>query len=309
MEIDYEKEYTEALERAKRLRDSKYQTMNAKRVAEEIFPQLAESEDERMRKAALEGIEYLERDFGWDFIGDIDILDVKEYLEKQKDQKVDIDKLRKDIYQSGYNDGYRHGKEDAQKEQKPSEWDDYTKTNLDRAIQIIKKAKGKLQSYQTDDGIYECDKAIECLEHFLYRGLEIEKTAGWSEEDEKKRNGLIKGLQNRMGFGWASDPFSREDYIVWLKSLRPQPKAELTLLDKNIIEAAVAFIEQNDHFNCWRGVDKHTVIKALRSLKPRWKPSKEQMGFLLAVINDPNNAGSESCHLVLKELYEQLKTL
>lgn len=85
MEIDYEKEYTEALERAKRLRDSKYQTMNAKRVAEEIFPVLAESEDERMRKAALEGIEYLERDCGWDVIGDIDILDVKEYLEKQKE--------------------------------------------------------------------------------------------------------------------------------------------------------------------------------------------------------------------------------
>lgn len=61
--------------------------------------------------------------------------------------------------------------------QKPAEWDDYTKTNLDRALQIIKKAKGNLQGYQSDDGIYECDKAIECLEHFLYRGLEIEKPA------------------------------------------------------------------------------------------------------------------------------------
>ena len=62
------------------------------------------------------------------------------------------------------------------KEQKPVELDEYTKTNLDRALQIIKKAKGTLQGYQSDDGIYECDKAIECLEHFLYRGLEIEKS-------------------------------------------------------------------------------------------------------------------------------------
>lgn len=44
-------------------------------------------EDERMRKAALEGIGYLEHELMWDFIGDIDILDVKEYLEKQKEQK------------------------------------------------------------------------------------------------------------------------------------------------------------------------------------------------------------------------------
>lgn len=43
--------------------------------------------------------------------------------------------------------------------------------------------------------------------------------------------------------------------------------------------------------------------------KRHWKPSEEQMRYLLAVINEPNNAGSESCHLVLKELYEQLKTL
>jgi len=38
-----------------------------------------------------------------------------EYLEKQKKPKIDIDKLRKDIYQSGYNDGYQHGKDDARK--------------------------------------------------------------------------------------------------------------------------------------------------------------------------------------------------
>lgn len=42
----------------------------------------------------------------------------------------------------------------------------------------------------------------------------------WSEEDEKKRKGLIKGLEDKMGFGWASDPFSREEYIDWLKSIK-----------------------------------------------------------------------------------------
>lgn len=40
-----------------------------------------------------------------------------------------------------------------------------------------------------------------------------------------------------------------------------------------------------------------------------WKPSEEQMQYLLAVINDPNNAGAESCHLILKSLYNDLKKL
>ncbi len=52
-----------------------------------LIPELVVSEDERMCKAALEGIEYLERELCWDAIGDTDILDVKDYLEKQKKQK------------------------------------------------------------------------------------------------------------------------------------------------------------------------------------------------------------------------------
>ena len=87
------------------------------------------------------------------------------------------------------------------KEQKPVELDEYTKTNLDRALQIIKKAKGTLQGYQSDDGIYECDKAIECLEHFLYRGLEIERTMEWNEDYREE------DIQTRFAFyTYKDDP-------------------------------------------------------------------------------------------------------
>ena len=51
------------------------------------------------------------------------------------------------------------------------------------------------------------------------------------------------------------------------------------------------------------------IKNRLKSLRPSWKPSKEQMSMLLAVINDPNNAGSESCYLALKSIYNQLKKL
>lgn len=86
----------------------------------------------------------------------------------------------------------------------------------------------------------------------------------WSEEDEKKRNGLIKGLEDRMGFGWASDPFSREEYIAWLKSLRPS-----------------------------------------------WKPSEEQMNELWSAISYIELPGSNYLGVpeLLESIYEQLKKL
>ena len=65
------------------------------------------------------------------------------------------------------------------------------------------------------------------------------------------------------------------------------------------------------YFNCWGGVDKHTVLSALRSLRPqkRWKPSDEQLDALhdAAVYVDksmfPHPKG------ILMKLYKQLKKL
>jgi len=73
---------------------------------------------------------------------------------------------------------------EKQKEQKPVKLNDDTEVGLDRALQIVKHAKGNLCCYQSDDGIYECDHAIQTLEHILKNGIE-QKPAGASEEDKK----------------------------------------------------------------------------------------------------------------------------
>lgn len=72
--MNYEQKYKEALECAKTLFESQESSPGRKKWLSDMFPELRESEDERMRKAALEGIEHLERNLGWDAIGDIDIL-------------------------------------------------------------------------------------------------------------------------------------------------------------------------------------------------------------------------------------------
>jgi len=198
-------------------------------IMEAIAPELRESEDERTRKRLIEFISAVKiiSESGrstW-AVGkdDVEMCNAfLSYLEKQKEQKPhychhEVDETGwSEEYRKAYYDGWNNCNmqhEQAKAEQKPAEWDEYTKINLDRALQIIKKAKGTLQGYQTDDGIYECDKAIECLEHFLYRGLEIEKPAEWSEEDDWKRKELIQYLEEKGDY--------RTVWMTWLKSLCP----------------------------------------------------------------------------------------
>lgn len=40
-----------------------------------------------------------------------------------------------------------------------------------------------------------------------------------------------------------------------------------------------------------------------------WKPSESQMRALRAIINEPNNAGAESCQIAITSLYEDLQKL
>ena len=117
--IDHEDKYKEALLEARSVLEPclKYSNGKVREALDSIDKELKsfESEDERIR----EWLVYYFKAIGKSWLHrDISIEQILAYLEKQK---VDIDKLRRDIYQSGYNDGYQHGKEDAQKEQKPVE--------------------------------------------------------------------------------------------------------------------------------------------------------------------------------------------
>jgi len=222
---------------------------------------------------------------------------------EQKDQKpAEVDESTKRL-----NDNWMKQHFDEYTEQKPAEWDDYTKTNLGRAIQIIKDARGTLHGYQTDDGIYECDKAIEALEHFLYRGLEIEKLAEWSED-------IIRKAIKEVGL--------TQHQIDWFKTNVFPPKPEWSEEDADILNCCISSIEEaKENRYAYKETDGDTSydreidwLKSLRPvskefLQPHWKPSENQMSMLLAVVNDPNNAGSASCHLSLKSLYNDLKKL
>lgn len=83
MNMDYEKAYKESFEAAKGLHDAG--NALTKKQMEIVFPQLAESEDERIRKFLLRLAERCNEN-SIDFMGEIKKKDVIAYLEKQKEQ-------------------------------------------------------------------------------------------------------------------------------------------------------------------------------------------------------------------------------
>ena len=111
--MDYEKAYKDAFARFELC-----ERTGLKPTKEYIFPELAESEDEKIRKEIT------------DFIcwatdrGSITPAQVEKsnswlaWLEKQGEYKSPekVLKIRQEVYQSGYNDGYKHGCEDTKKQ-------------------------------------------------------------------------------------------------------------------------------------------------------------------------------------------------
>lgn len=143
--MDYEKKYNEALERAKELLLGNEHSNTIRSYFEHIFHELAESEDERIRKAIVLGIKRC-ADAGSIFgtvINNegVNYHDVLEWLEKQKElmPPVNVDPCDASCdayYQRGLNNGYELGLEAGRKEQKPA-WSEEDEKNLELVTDCV----------------------------------------------------------------------------------------------------------------------------------------------------------------------------
>ena len=111
--MDYEKKYKEALERAKVIYQGSYKPDTAATIAEtlqNVFPELCESEDERIRKAIHIYLDWLDGHKDYQPKGDYTIKDMIAWLEKQEG----CEHIKKDwlehIKQSWYREGFIDGK-------------------------------------------------------------------------------------------------------------------------------------------------------------------------------------------------------
>ena len=124
--------YEQALERAR------FEVMahpECRKIWEDVFPELAESEDERIRK---ELIEFLREAYSRGNAPE-ECAKWLVYLDKPKEQNCDTCPNR------GNTHSYLKGYEDARKEQKPTEWSEEDKRALNDAIVALSEyANGEM---------------------------------------------------------------------------------------------------------------------------------------------------------------------
>lgn len=312
--------YDEALERAKKYNiDDAHACQGT--IVKLIFPELKESEDEKiMKRIHL----CLDECVHSDIIRDYERDECLTYLEKQK-ESLHISETCKENADSFTDEDERIRKElieqvqfiipdksefdeegnilpaykqridkyvDCLEKQKPAKWSEDIKTNLDRALQIVKAAKGNLQGYQSDDGIYECDKAIETIELILQNGIETRKPAEWNfpygvKETVDKLIAIAECLEMdgdcllNGHTGTECGKFLRElarkqvecKSVEWSEEdedMRDTIIRDLKRLGGDIVNIKSAYKAEID----W-----------LKSLGPSWKPSEEQMEALRRAVN------------------------
>lgn len=211
---------------------------------DEVFPELKESEDERIRKMLVEQMKRWKK-CAEDSNVEQDVKDASAaiaYLEKQKEQKSSAEEvliraglkpfkdgnqwciLVGDNIQEGVC-GFGDTIDDALYEflkgvceqQKSAEWSDEDETCLEYALWCVTKAR----HFVAKDA---CDlDACRCAErwlNYLPERFNLPPKQEWGEEDKKMLKATLESLKR---YQLSMPNYQVELQMRWLKSLRPQP--------------------------------------------------------------------------------------
>lgn len=277
--MDYEKEYKDLVDALKSARnDEEKSGYTFKSVIDSILPKLRESEDEDIRK---ELIEFIKEGKGYCCPSSEKRQKWAHWLEKQK--PVDI-----------------------------------RFPNYDNIVEKV-FGSGNLESWEYDEA-----KALVALakEELLNDLQKNQKPVEWSEEDENTRNKIIGSLDALKIYVERNNEFDTEriesnlkeldNEIEWLQDIVPQPKQEWSEEDNKNLNSVKWIIENSENLNkVFETIGSPEYIKKyfidwLKSLKPRWKPTKEQMEALECSYKSYMD-GKE--RRTLESLYNDLKSL
>mgnify|MGYP002516559551 CR=1 FL=1 len=214
--MDYEKKYKEALEIAQKLyqdcpngkNDRLYHTTDL----EKMFPELCESEDEKIRKELIEHVKDQQSSF-------ISAPDCRDKYEEEENDKYNswLAWLEKQGEQSSLNINREclKGIKRVQEYQDLSDWE----KEFDKIASMYAHNKNQ-EGY--NDSWYVKERAAEML---YYAKKELEKQGGqkpaWSCEDETRLQACLDTLQ-------ANSLMGKVDTVMtnWLKSLKNRIKGE-----------------------------------------------------------------------------------
>ena len=285
--MDYKQKYEQALEYMRTV----YPTLNgaAKEDVEHYFPELKESEDEKIRKMLVEQMERWHKcAIENNVVQDIkDSADAIAWLEKQGG-KIDI-------VNKGYWRGYREGKQEI----------------IDKYSELEKQGKKSNIPQDTEDDLRR-QSTIQVLEYARsldaynqYGKASINKNIAWLEKQDPKKHEeeLEKAyktadeVQYRKGF---------EDGVASVKPVEWSEDGEM-MINTIIYDLERHGGKEDSNYSA--------EINWLKSLKERyiWKPNEEQLSVLNEVINyaasDPSMHWNDYLYNILKQLKHQLLKL
>jgi hypothetical protein len=267
-----------------------------------LFPELKESEDERIRK---ELVEYHKKQFEKNRDQEIGIFhkDALAYLEKHKVENVSASTMIPSCWADEHPKEQKPWKVGANAyftpEQKLAEVDESTKRLNDNWM------KQHFDDYEEQKPVMSREKILHqlfqngsiTLSDYLYLTGEQKPAEGDNETEIQKAFREGKSAGRKEVFDHP------EEYGL-------QKPAEWSEEDEDILNCCISSIEEaKENRYAYKETDGDTSydheISWLKSLRPQWRPSEEQMEALLWCIAHLGGADRR----VLAELYEHLKNL
>ena len=306
-EMDYKEKYEKALELAKQYKENgSYDTD----FLDDIFPELAESEDEKIREDIIEHFQYEIEELsnkGEEYEAEIEELSKYiSYLEKQKPR--DYRELYEEVVNSDWFKQNYVGKSLGE-EQKPAELH-IDNPNIQKFDPDIKLTTSD-SSACGDELLYVSNKSYNIGYRDGKREAE-QKTAEWSKNDTAFLNDITDFFENKT----VRLQHDLDMYAHWLKNLPerfvPQPKPEWSAEDECRREGIIQWLREyqkkfNPEYDSLSIESIESLISWLKSLKPRWKPSEEQIDAIIEALKYlPNNKDEWK---ILNTLVDILKKL
>lgn len=274
---DKARRYDEAIEKLRSLHDD-YDTVSTlidiKEELENIFPELKESEDDRMKKLCISVVKQFAAVCRKEDKYLTEVEKCITWLEKQGKNNMGISEATKQKLEDNLNK--------ALEQETPYSWNDFL--------------KGEQKSTWSKEDEEMLEYTINCLKKPFPMALDDEQPfkdsitwlkslkdrvqlqREWNKEDKEQLDRALYMMEQLdMTKSW-------DDVYNWLKSLRPQ-KQNITNKDfKDIINEIKTRIAQCNGFN---RKHREEVFNLLDSLKPQntWKPSDAQIIELRRVIS------------------------
>ena len=298
------KRYDEALTKARNIVNSINVGLIGKDSFEAVFPELKESEDEKIRKELLQIAEESEDSF-YMVMTPNKREKLIAWLEKQGEQKIDDD-------DKAILENWEGIVKDNKEKWQLSDWFVEATLSLVQKIEQIGLPKSIVNNNKTM--LNACVNTLRNVGHsHLAAWLEkqFEQKPAWSEKyiaDVFEKVGLAKIVREQSNDNLTN---ALQDAMIELSKFAPQPKQEWSEEDEKIYSRIYDLIHAAAFENCevddiGNELGEYAKMTSwLKSLRPqnRWKPSDEQMERLKGTINSlPHQE-------VLYSLYQDLKKL